>query len=177
MQRLESCNWLAAARIQLERGRHPDPEIDALLRRVFSFPPDRFAGPYVIRVLVSLSMTFCICAVFWLIVWNLAGLMGWSEFARVASTWSATVMVFLFGVVLSQPGKLIDEQALEAAGREAIAKLRADLAATAPAEKVSAAVPEPEPAANPVPVAAEAMPPAPAVAPATAASSPTPPLP
>jgi hypothetical protein len=118
----EASNWFADLRLQMHRGRHPDPKTDARLRRVFGFSPGQFNGPYLIRLLVSWALILTVCALAWVVLSNVASALGWTGFVYDLSIWMSLIMIALFGLAISQPSSLLDEKALEEAARTKLEK-------------------------------------------------------
>ena len=117
LARLEAMNWFGALLIRLQRGRHPDPSIDALLARRLPIRSHDVGGLFVLRLLNSLAMVFVTCSLAWIAVWAAGTVLGFTAFVQVASGLFVTLLVAVLAITIWQPLPSLDERAVEKAGR------------------------------------------------------------
>ena len=152
LERLEAMNWLHASILRIRKGRHPDPEIEALLKRRLDFPKDRFLGPYPVRLLNTFSWVLTSCSIGWVALWALGSLAGFNEFVWAVSGLMTTLLAVLIGLALSQPIVFVDEKALEEECLSQLLKLKA----MTEMSKDPAPSPAPSPALTPTPTSTSA---------------------
>jgi hypothetical protein len=112
---LQRINVLKAVMVRMQGGRHPSPEIDALLQRRLNFSRETFQGPYIIRLISTLIMIFVAATLCWGILWILASGFELSYFLRILSTGMATLVAAIAGVAIFHPSSLPDEKLLKEA--------------------------------------------------------------
>lgn len=110
---LERINVLKSVMIQMQGGRHFDPQIDALLKRRINLRSEDFQGPYLIRLVVTLMMIFVISALFWSVLWILASGFQMNYFIKMLSTGMGTLVAALAGVAIFHPSSVPDESLLK----------------------------------------------------------------
>lgn len=124
---LEKINILKAVMIRMKSGRHPAPQIDALLKRRMNFSGDEFQGPYIVRLLSTLMMVFVISTLVWGTLWILASGFGLSFFTKVLSTGMATVVAAIAGISIFHPTSLPDENLLKQSIEQKFKELHTEL--------------------------------------------------
>jgi low affinity Fe/Cu permease len=112
---LDQINVLKAVLIRMKGGRHPSPQIDALLKRRLDFSGESFQGPYIVRLASTLMMIFVLSVLLWSILWVLASGFQMSDFLRVLSVSMATMIAAIFGIAVFHPSSLPDENQLKKA--------------------------------------------------------------
>jgi low affinity Fe/Cu permease len=112
---LDQINVLKAVLIRMKGGRHPSPQIDALLKRRLDFSGESFQGPYIVRLASTLMMIFVLSVILWAILWVLASGFQMSDFLRVLSVSMATMIAAIFGIAVFHPSSLPDENQLKKA--------------------------------------------------------------
>lgn len=112
---LDQINVLKAVLIRMKGGRHPSPQIDALLKRRLDFSGESFQGPYIVRLASTLMMIFVLSVIIWAILWVLASGFQMSDFLRVLSVSMATMIAAIFGIAVFHPSSLPDENQLKKA--------------------------------------------------------------
>lgn len=110
---LQRINVLKAVMVRMQGGRHPSPEIDALLQRRLNFSRDTFQGPYIIRLISTLIMIFVATTLCWGILWILASGFELSYFLRILSTGMASLVAAIAGVAIFHPSSVPDEKLLK----------------------------------------------------------------
>lgn len=123
LAQLEKLNLMRAVMLRLQGGRHPNAQVDALLKRRFDFKTEDFQGPYAIRLICTLMMIFLICMILWGIVWLVSTAMELNSFIQMMSMAMATLMAAGAGVAIFHPASVPDEKLL----KEAIAHRMAEL--------------------------------------------------
>lgn len=124
---LEKINILKAVMIRMKGGKHPLPEVNAMLKRRMNFSGEDFQGPYIVRLLSTLMMIFVFSALFWACLWILASGFDLSYFLKILSTSMATMVFALAGVAIFHPTSLPDEGLLKQAIEKKFKELHAEL--------------------------------------------------
>ncbi|HNX75927.1 MAG TPA: hypothetical protein PLM07_01280 [Candidatus Rifleibacterium sp.] len=138
---LEKLNLMRAVMLQLQGGRHPDKQIDGLLKRRFDFKTEDFQGPYAIRLICTLMMVFLICMIMWGLIWLLATAFELSAFSRLMSIGIATLMAAAAGVAIFFPASLPDEKLVKEVVTRRMAELKDQGASFARGTKPSEPLP------------------------------------
>lgn len=110
---LQRINVLKAVMVRMQGGRHPSPEIDALLQRRMNVPRDAFQGPYIVRLISTLMMVFVATTLCWGVLWILGTAFELKYFLRILSTGMATLVAAIAGVAIFHPSSLPDEKLLK----------------------------------------------------------------
>ena len=124
LAQLEKLNLMRAIMLRMQGGRHPNAEVDALLKRRLDLRQDDFQGPYAIRLICTLMMVFLICIIMWGIVWLVATAFELSAIARLLSTAIATMMAAAAGVAIFHPSSVPDEKLVKEVITRRMAELR-----------------------------------------------------
>lgn len=109
---LEKINLIRAVMIRIHGGRHPNKEIDALLKRRIDITADNheIQGPYVVRLICTVMMIFVMSGLFWIFLWLLAASFELNYFARLFSTGMATLFAAAVGIAVFHPSASPDEK-------------------------------------------------------------------
>lgn len=118
---LQKLNLLKATLVRMQGGRHPNPEIEALLHRRLNLSRESFQGPYIIRLLSTLIMIFVAATICWGVLWILAFEL--SNFIKILSTGMASLVAALAGVAIFHPTSLPDENLLKQRIEEEMRKI------------------------------------------------------
>jgi len=124
---LEAMNWAGETIRRFRLGSHPDPQVEALLKRRLDLAAESFLGPYPLRLLCTLALVFAGCAISWILLWAVGTAAGWTVLVAELSYAMPFLLVVLFGISLSQPLRLYDETAITKAGEKALDALRAEI--------------------------------------------------
>lgn len=151
---LEKLNLMRAVMLRLQGGRHPNAQIDELLRRRLDLRPEDFQGPYAIRLICTLMMIFLICIIMWGLIWLIGTAMEWNYFIRLMSTGLATLLAAGAGVAVFHPASVPDEKQV----KETIARRLAELKDLGASQKPSEAVKPTPVVSSPKTVPASDMP-------------------
>jgi len=122
--RLETFDWRRAVIIRLQNGRHPDPIIEALIKRRLDFRREDFVGPLPVRVLCTLAFTFLGCAVAWVVSWSVFSLLDLHGQLVELSNLMVTLLAALLGIAVFQPFRIYDEIGLAKKAQEKFEQLR-----------------------------------------------------
>lgn len=125
--KLEQLNILRSVTLRMQGGRHPKPDIEALLQRRLNIPRESFQGPYAIRLVCTLMMIFVVSVIFWGLLWALGSMLNLSCFLRLTSTGIATLFAAVAGIAVFFPSSIPEEKALIAAIEEQMNELRSEL--------------------------------------------------
>ena len=128
LAKLERIDWVSATILRFRLGLHPDPEIEALLKRRLNLPSNKYLGPLPVRLLCTFAMILAFFTITWGLFWFFFSIAGFSNFLRELSLLMTSLMVIVFGIGCSHPLKLFDEKAIEKAGSEVIRSLRLECA-------------------------------------------------
>ncbi|HNW35331.1 MAG TPA: hypothetical protein PKM25_10395, partial [Candidatus Ozemobacteraceae bacterium] len=107
--RLEAFDWRRAVILRLQNGRHPDPIIEALIRRRLDVRREDFVGPVFVRVLCTLAFTFLGCTVAWGVSWSVFSMLGLHGLLVELSNLMVTLLAALLGIAVFQPFRIYDE--------------------------------------------------------------------
>ncbi len=121
---LEKLNLMRAVMLRMQGGRHPNAEVDALLKRRLDLKAEDFQGPYAIRLICTLMMVFLICIIMWGSVWLVTTAFELSAIARLMSTAIATLMAAAAGVAIFHPSSVPDEKLVKEIVTHRMAELR-----------------------------------------------------
>lgn len=91
------------------------------------FVAEDFCGPYPIRLVVTWAFVFAVCTIWWLIVAGVGRIFDMNFFLSVFSGLVVTVMMGTWGIALSQPQNLIDEDRLETACKKKLEQLEREV--------------------------------------------------
>ena len=124
LAQLEKLNLMRAIMLRMQGGRHPNAQVDALLKRRLDFKTEDFQGPYAIRLICTLMMIFLICMIMWGLIWLLATAFELNAFSQLMSIGIATLMAAAAGVAIFHPASLPDEKLVKEVVTRRMAELK-----------------------------------------------------
>lgn len=124
---LEKLNLMRAVMLRLQGGRHPNAEVDALLKRRMNLHVESFQGPYAVRLVCTLLMVFVLATVLWVVLWLFATSLELNYFVSLLSTGFATLIAAMAGVAVFHPSSVPDEKLVRAEINQRLEELRGEL--------------------------------------------------
>ncbi len=124
---LEKLNLMRAVMLRLQGGRHPNAEVDALLKRRMNLQVESFQGPYAVRLICTLLMIFVLATVLWVVLWLFATSLELNYFVSLLSTGFATLIAAMAGVAVFHPSSVPDEKLVRAEINQRLEDLRGEL--------------------------------------------------
>lgn len=124
---LEKLNLMRAVMLRLQGGRHPNAEVDALLKRRMNMPAESFQGPYAVRLICTLLMVFVLATILWVVLWLFATSLELNYFVSLLSTGFATLIAAMAGVAVFHPSSVPDEKLVRAEINQRLEALRGEL--------------------------------------------------
>lgn len=124
LAQLDKLNLLRAVLLRLQGGRHPNAEIDALLKRRLDLRAEDFQGPYAVRLICTVMMIFLICIIFWGVIWLFSTAFQLNYFVRLMSAGIATLLAAAAGIAIFHPASIPDEKQVKEAISRRLAELK-----------------------------------------------------
>ncbi len=124
---LKQMNLLRNVIVRLQYGRYPNKKIDAILKRRMNFDESKFQGTHIVRIIISIMMSFFGCLFLYVIIWLITSYLNLSELRETSSIVISLFFLGSCGFFIFNNISVPDEKKLKEAIKERMAEIEKEL--------------------------------------------------